>query len=555
MKKLLFLVLAIGCVSFAFAGGQGDAATTGGVEVSAAGVLPIVQETVELDVLVNQHALVTDYATNDATLWLEEKTNVKINWQTVPNEGREEKINIILASGDLPEVFYATRITTKQEAVYGSEEQLFLPLNDLIDEQGFWFKKALTEFDFDVEGMIKSPDGNIYALPTLSNCYHCFNSKRMWLNTQWTKNLGLDIPTTTDEFYEVLKAFKEQDANGNGDPNDEYPLVGSTQGLWNGRPELYLLNSFLFYPEQSRPFSLVNGKATSVADDPRYREGLRYMNKLHKEGLLYEATYTQDGNQLKNMTNNPDIAIVGALPAGNIIGGTMKAYDRAVQFEGISPLKGPEGVQYSLYNPYSAVYFGDWVITAECENPAAAFKYADFLYDWEATMAVRYGQEGRDWRYAGPDELGLDAKPAQAIIIVPWGGTEPRNDNYQWIGPFFESLALRLGRGVVPGTDPYTVGGLEVLLYNVTSQKMVPYQPDPDKVANPIPVKYTVDENDELLTLKTEVTNHINESRVRFINGDLDLDADWDEYVKTLKSLGVQTWIDIYQKAFDRQFK
>ena len=554
MKKLLFLLLAIGCAAVAFAGGQGDSAAAAGVqEVSAPGVLPIVKDKVAIDVIVSQHPLVIDYATNEATQWLEEKTNVKVNWETVPSEGREEKINIILASGDLPDVFYGTRINTKQEALYGSEEKLFIPLNNLIDEHGFWFTQALSEFEFDVLGMIKNPDGNIYGLPTLSNCFHCFNSKKMWLNTTWLKNLGLAVPKTTDEFYNVLKAFKDKDANGNGNPNDEYPLVGSTR-LWNGAPELFLLNSFLFYPEQGTPFSVIKGKATSVVDTAAYKAGLKYLNKLYSEGLLYEATYTQDANQLNNMTNNPDAAIVGALPAGNIIGSTFKAYERAIQYEGIAPLRGPEGVQYTLYNPYSAVYFGDWVITTECENPAAAFKYADFLFDFESTMRVRYGVLDRDWRYANPDEPGLDGKPAEVIVITPWAGADPRNDNYVWVGPFFESLKLRLGRGVPKGTDPYTQGGLEVLLFNVTSEKMVPYQPKTADVMTPIPVKYTVDESDVLLTLQTEVLNYVNEHRVRFITGDLKIDTEWDRYVSGLKSLGIQTWIDLYQTAYDRQF-
>ena len=54
---------------------------------------------------------------------------------------------------------------------------------------------------------------------------------KLWINTQWLDNLGLEMPTTTEEFYQVMKAFKEQDANGNGDLNDEIPLSTVTSGL------------------------------------------------------------------------------------------------------------------------------------------------------------------------------------------------------------------------------------------------------------------------------------------------------------------------------------
>src|SRR5690606_41934995 len=72
-------------------------------------------------------------------------------------------------------------------------------------------------------------DGSVWGLPQWNDCFHCTFPSKMWLNTAWLDRLGLDTPTTPDEFRDVLKAFKEQDPNGNG-AADEVPLTGATGG-------------------------------------------------------------------------------------------------------------------------------------------------------------------------------------------------------------------------------------------------------------------------------------------------------------------------------------
>ena len=76
--------------------------------------------------------------------------------------------------------------------------------------------------------MVTNPDGHIYTLPG-KKPLRPKGCDTPFINKAWLDRLGLEMPTTVDEWYEVLKAFKEQDANGNGDPNDEIPLTGSAK--------------------------------------------------------------------------------------------------------------------------------------------------------------------------------------------------------------------------------------------------------------------------------------------------------------------------------------
>ena len=113
-----------------------------------------------------------------------------------------------------------------------------------LDTVSVGYKQAFEEID-GLKEYITTPDGNIYSLPNIDGSLHVQYNMKLWINTQWLDNLGLDMPTTTEEFYEVMKAFKEKDANGNGDPNDEIPLSTVTSGAGTQ------LDGFLMNPSTS----------------------------------------------------------------------------------------------------------------------------------------------------------------------------------------------------------------------------------------------------------------------------------------------------------------
>ena len=147
----------------------------------------------------------------------------------------DEKLSLVLASGDYPDIFFGLNMSSNLELQYGVEDQMLLPLNDLIEEYAPNFKAAISEFENGMESL-KAVDGNIYSLPVLDVCQYAENAAKMWVNQEWLDQLDMETPTTTEEFYQMLKAFKENDMNGNGDPDDELPLVGSING-WNQKVE------------------------------------------------------------------------------------------------------------------------------------------------------------------------------------------------------------------------------------------------------------------------------------------------------------------------------
>ncbi len=187
---------------------------------------PLTPDTVTFRVLMTRSDEVTDYDDNAFTRWLEEKTNVHVQWDLVPEEDMQSKLNVMLSSGDIPDIIFGA-VNPSQLLLYGSQG-IFVRLNELIAEHGPRATK-LMDVQPVVRDVITAPDGSIYAMPGFGECYHCTMSQKLWLYQPWLEQLGLEIPETTDELEEVLKAFKDQDPNGNGDA-DEIPLSGSTVG-------------------------------------------------------------------------------------------------------------------------------------------------------------------------------------------------------------------------------------------------------------------------------------------------------------------------------------
>ena len=272
----------------------------------------------------------------------------------------------------------------------------FTPINDYIDQESFYLKNYL-ETDEGKENLkyIKSADGNIYSWPAIIEEIGNDYDHRMWINQTWLDELGLEMPTTTDEYYEVLKAFKEQDPNGNGQA-DEMPLVGNRTG-WNQQvwttlayPFIYLNDMFDFLIKDDE------GKLTVSYAQPEFKAALEYMNKLCSEGLLSPLTFTQDEAQWKQILGDPNGQVIGSLCAGS-----MSAYagapDRKKDLTHLPPLTGPEGVCWTSYRATSLPQYKGF-ITSSCENPVAAAAVFDYMYSEEMARQGRWGTEGKSWK-------------------------------------------------------------------------------------------------------------------------------------------------------------
>ncbi|MAS33738.1 MAG: ABC transporter substrate-binding protein [Anaerolineaceae bacterium] len=536
-KKLfaLFLVLVLALVMI-----PGSVAQ----EVTPAGEYPITTEPVTLKVLIQGHAIVEDFRTNAFTEWYMEKTGVQLEIEVTPpasGGGMNEALSLVLASGDLPDIILGFDIPLSTLSVYGSQG-LFLPLNDLIDQYGFHIQEVYEGSPL-VEPLIMSPDGNIYGLPQVNECYHCYYSQRLYINQQWLDNLGLEMPQTTEDFFNVLVAFKEQDANGNGDPNDEIPFAAAATG-GNTNLDGFLMNPFV-YSEQfnNRYLMMEDGVIAPAINTEGWREGLRYLNQMYQAGLFGEESFTQEHTQMRQLIENESAALLGALPAHNPSVFASIAGERWKEYTAVPALEGPSGLRQAAYNPY-AVSSGRCVISANTAYPEIAFRFCDGFYDREATLRSVFGLPDEQWRWAEDGEIGLNGEPAIWRRLSTFG--ELQNVHWAQVNPSYRPNHLRLGEAQRGPED------LEVRLYSETKERMEPYaRPLGDVIP---PLSFTLEQATELADLELSLEDYIRQMEAEFVLGRADLDSGWDAYVSTLDTLGLARWVEIHQEAYDTQF-
>ncbi len=537
------LLLIVAGMSFASPSKESGAAATAGV--SAPGVFPIAKEKVTLRFFATQFPTIEDLNTNLFTRYLENKTNVHIQWDLVPFAGLDEKRKLLLASGDFPDVLWGGGVSQDEMVTYGPSGS-FVALNTYIDAQAVELKKMFATHPGSREA-ITAPDGNIYGMPFFSECYHCSLSQKMWIERFWLKDLGLKMPRTTDDFYAVLKAFKERDPNGNGKA-DEIPLSGAFKGGWNSLPYDFPMNAFI-YNDGDLHLTVTNGKVDFAANKPEWREGLRYMNRLFREGLVDPAAFTQDGAQLIKLAENPDAVILGATGAG--YPGNFTAWNspskRSTLYDMVPPLTGPKGVRNTAYYPQDP-FSGNFVVTKVCKNPEVAVKFADQFYTDEITLMTWLGRQGKEWDWAFPGDLGINGKPAIFKTLAPL--PNPTNVTWGMSGIFNMDARMRLGQAFAKGVDPFQPANIELLLYNGSAA----YEPAKPKQYYPtLWMKREV--SNELTLLETAIKEYVSETAGKFIVGDMNIETDWDSYLREFDKLNLKRVLQLRQQEYDRLYR
>lgn len=179
----------------------------------------LAEEPVTLKVMFYTNALTKDF--NDVAFIqnMAKDANVKLDIEQI-SSGWDEIKSTLLASGDIPDLIIGKDAITNSDIAQFKE--LFADMSGLIDEYAPNIRKAFDAHP-EMEYLATSEDGGIYGLPKYQR-YWPKTYLRQMLNVQWLSNLNLEMPTTLDELYNVLLAFKENDANGDGDPNNEIPF-------------------------------------------------------------------------------------------------------------------------------------------------------------------------------------------------------------------------------------------------------------------------------------------------------------------------------------------
>ncbi|MFC5651450.1 ABC transporter substrate-binding protein [Paenibacillus solisilvae] len=504
---------------------------------------------VTLNTFISVSPRIEDINTNAVTKYIENKLNIKFDFDATPSANAADKKKLIMASGDYPAIFLSGDFTQAEQIDYG-KQGILTPLNDLIEKYGNEIKRAFTE-DADLKAAITAPDGNIYALPHINDCFHCWYSQKLWINKKWLDKLNLQMPTTIDEYYEVLKAFKTQDPNGNGKA-DEIPLSGAFN-TWHGIPSNFLMNSFI-YDNDEDFFFMKDGKVQLAANQPEWREGLTYINKLFNEGLIDKEAFTQNNDQMAQVGNKEGDNVTGSATGGHIgmYFSLAEGQERHKEYVTVPPLTGPGGVGYAGY--YKAYGNGQFAITnkASEEEAIAAIKMADYMYSEEHAIMNEYGLEGKYWDKAKDGEKDVHGNQAKYSLRPEyWDISTTLNDTWDQMGITRRTRDIR--ESWAAPEDPFSQKGYEYRLYLETAKNYENKQP---QETFPLTIFMEADDAKESIMLRTQINEYVRSNMAQFVTGSKKLtDSEWDSYVKGFDGLNLGHYLEIYQKAYDNKKK
>ena len=495
--------------------------------------LPIAEETIDLDVVMVQQPAHGDFEEMQFFIDLEEATNIHINWTIWPSSSATEQRQLLLATGELPDIFLGQNALKDSDITTYAAEGVFLPLDDLIAEyapnvaaafeQNINFKNACTNVE----------DGKVYSIGRGAERIPKTNADCLFIYQPWLDKLGLEVPTTTEEFADVLTAFKNDDPNGNGKA-DEVPF-SFTMG--NRQNDLHsMFGSFGRVDFINNPAGHFvcdeDGTLVFTANKDEYKNAIIWFNQMFAEGLFdKEGLTSSDTKAIVALGNSEEVIL------GSFVGYDAANYvpqDRISDYAALKPLIGPDGDQiWSLSGYENGNITGrGFTITNTNEYPEASVRWIDQFFDKDNSVIIFLGPEGV---CIEKDENGMwtyiETPADMSYSEFRFGNT-----------PVHVPCAIFLDEwdSVVQTMDE-DVYKLEILenCYKEYQTNNIPY------------IKYNQKETDYLNSTGADINEYVdNRLYTWLLNGGIE--EEWDSYCAKLEQLGINEYYDVVNTAYER---
>ena len=117
----------------------------------------------------------------------------------------------------------------------------------------------------------------------------------------------------------MLRAFKNEDANGNGDPNDEIPVSFTDfGGVYTLLQHMGIMGDANATSTNSYTMDK-NGVATFMPVTEEFKQGVIWLRELFAEGIIDQEAFTMDDTMRMAKQQNPEIPIVGMIYSLSLI--------------------------------------------------------------------------------------------------------------------------------------------------------------------------------------------------------------------------------------------
>jgi len=452
------------------------------------------------------------------------RTGITVEWDA--SNAVDEDFSIMVSSGEYPDLIEGSMNEYPGGASAALADGVILPLNDIID-QYMPNLKAYLEANPDVEKAIKNDDGVIYGFPSVSTKEAC-RALGTYMRGDILEALGKELPTTIDEWYDVLTAMK-------GYEGVKHPYTTTWKNLVNtsalacayGVPQL---NTYKLMLDD-------NGKVQMMSISDNYKDFLTLLNKWYDEELIDPDIFSIDGASVKTKLATGEATVSDGYLASGLQANmtTGMGNNPAFTLEGVVIPEVVAGVASKVSTASYPASVGV-VMTSCCRDVEAAARYMDYMYSEEGIILNNFGIEGVsynivDGHYVYTDEVLANANGwtvSQALANYGRAGSGfvgVGHDDY-----YVQTLVLDEAKEASKLWTEMMEGSLKYRVPNVT---------------------LTADEADTVAKIGTEIATYVDEMTVKFILGTESLD-NWNEYVKEIEEMGAAELIAIYDAAVAR---
>ncbi len=452
---------------------------------------------------------------------LEDRTGVSVRFEDVKDSEWNSRVSLAFSGGQLPDLIMRGSLDIEEYGVHRGE---LIPLDGYI-ERGLMPNYASRLGESGIRQQLTASDGHMYSVGFLISQGINTNG-HFFIRQDWLDRLSLQVPETTEALYQVLRAFRDQDPNGNG-VQDEIPL----ELTWDdNNTGIYNLFSFWGLPlNEEYVYLTPEGEARFAPLQPEFLEAARELHTWYTEGLLDAECISQGSNIWAAKVNQGNCGMFSYWRLQN----TALASDLAREYRIMLPPHA-EQTQACLPRNMDIIEFGA-AITKSCRDVESALKWLDEQFETETMLVSQNGKVG--------DTLTRREDGRYEVQYVPEG-----NELYhevpvicgQFFAPpkYYDSVyvpaAHRLEKKAY--CEYYEKAGV---LEKVSFKRMTVTSPK------------TRDEDARLTALKAVLKNEIDASLVRFVTRGV-TETEAEEFQERLKALGAEEYTELYQTVYDR---
>lgn len=550
VKRLAAAALAAGMVipMAACGGGSGAQLNTGELqEVDTEELEFPLAETATLTGTISYPAN-TESDPNKRTIFmrLQEKTNVEIEWTAIQSDQWGDKIALSMANVDTLTDFIFSAGFGDSDLLKYADQGVIIPLEEYIDAYMPNLKAVFDKYP-EYRTMCTDSEGHIWALPWIEQLGSGKTAIQTigdmsFINQKWLDFLNLEIPSTVEEFEEVLIAFRDHATELQEEFGIEGSIIPMSCILNDGDQDpCIIINGFgegYGDADRGRHIAVTDGKEViCAATQEGFKEGITWLHELYDEGLIDPEAFTQDWSTYVSKGKSGRYGVCFSWDIANIdnLEDWVPLPALTADVRNITPQNG------SFTSGFDR---GRCVVTAVAEQPALVCAWLDQMYDPFQSPQNNWGTYGEDDEF-DIFELGTNDDGEEMLVHAPLGDASPVEvREAEAVGGPLAILDEYYGVYVTcPDDAQYRLDWIEEY-----------YTPDMNTEYVYPNVFMDREDTEELSNLQADIVKRINTAKSDWIMNGF-TDADWEQYLKELDSYGLEEYIEIFQKYLDAYYE